>query len=288
MNHRTEQDGQIWSRRWRSWLRNVGLGHSGPGSARVRRLEVAAGRIVASVQDRSNETCEVEIGFPLWTDEEWQRVIDSLGSQALFAAQLLAGDLPGDLEQVVNSAGVQLLPAKLDELEHRCTCDARNHKLCEHLVAVYYALGEMLPEDPWLLFRLRGRDQQAILRALRTQRSRNAESGNAPAPKPEAHRSGDSAFYRAASTTPVEEEILPLSEQIEGFWGSGKAQQDFRPHIFRPTVELALLRRLGPPPMSAAGSETYAELAALYRRISTAGIDAAYASESGEPPDSGG
>src|SRR5690606_22993674 len=107
----------------------------------------------------------------------------------------------------------------------------------------YAALGELLPEDPWLLFRLRGRDQQGLLRSLRAQRSRTEKSPTAFMPaKTEERRSSATGFYRA--TAAVEEEIPPLSEQIEGFWGSAKAQQDFRPHILSPAVELSLLRRL--------------------------------------------
>jgi hypothetical protein len=80
----------------------------------------------------------------------------------------------------------------------------------------------------------------------------------------------------------VEEEISPLDNQIAGFWGSGKAQHDFRPHILPPTVELALLRRLGPPPLGAAAAGTYEDLTTLYRRISQAALDLAYATDNSE------
>jgi uncharacterized Zn finger protein len=143
-------------------------------------------------------------------------------------------------------------------------------------MAVYNALGELLPEDPWLLFRLRGRDQQGLLRSLRTQRNRS-ENGHSAAAKNETRRNGDNGFYRAAAA--VEEEISPLDDQIAGFWGSGKAQHDFRPHILPPTVELALLRRLGPPPLGAAAASTYEDLTTLYRRISQAALDLAYATD---------
>ena len=139
----------------------------------------------------------------------------------------------------------------------------------------------MLPEDPWLLFRLRGRDQQGLLRNLRTQRSRSDNGHlNTPQNKGEGRRSGETGFYRA--TAAVEEEIPPLEAQITNFWGSGKAQQDFRPHILAPTVELALLRRLGLPPLGSASSSTYDALSALYRRISHAALDLAYAGDGSE------
>jgi uncharacterized Zn finger protein len=284
LTHRPPDDKQAWSRRWRTWLRTLGLAGGDRTTSRVRRLEVLHGRVVAQVLERNGQQCDVEIRFAPWSDEEWQRVIDALGSQALFAAQLLAGDLPPDLDRTVAAAGVQLLPVRLDEIEHNCSCHIDKRRVCEHVIAVYAALGELLPEDPWLLFRLRGRDQQGLLRSLRNQRSRaESNQGATPNGKLDDRRNGDTGFYRA--TAAVEEEIQPLSDQIAGFWGSGKAQQDFRPHIFSPAVELALLRRLGPPPLGAAAVSTYEALTTLYRRISLAALDLAYAADIAENGD---
>jgi uncharacterized Zn finger protein len=291
LTHRATDDQQAWARRWRTWLRTLGLAGGERTTSRVKRLEVQHGRVVAQVQERNGQSCDVEIRFAPWSDEEWQRVVDALSSQALFAAQLLAGDLPPDLERTVAAAGVQLLPTRLDEIEHDCTCsiDPRpidSRKVCDHVIAVYAALGEVLPEDPWLLFRLRGRDQQGLLRNLRTQRNRAENSPNTPSSeKREARRNDESGFYRA--TAAVEEEIPPLEDQVEGFWGSGKAQQDFRPHILSPSVELALLRRLGPPPLGAEAMHTYDALTMLYRRISQAALDLAYAVDKPENGENG-
>lgn len=280
-HHRTPDDSQAWSRRWRTWLRSLGLAGGERSSGRVKRLEVLPGRVVAQVQERSGQQCDVEIRFGAWSDEEWQRVVDALSSQALYAAQLLAGDLPPDLDRTVAAAGVQLLPQRVAEIEHECSCNLEPRKICDHITAVYAALGELLPEDPWLLFRLRGRDQQGLLRSLRTQRSRTeSNQPTSPLARTENRRSGDTGFYRA--TAAVEEEIPPLDQQVTNFWGSAKAQQDFRPHILSPAVELALLRRLGPPPLGEDATSTYETLTKLYRRISQAALDLAYASDSTE------
>jgi uncharacterized Zn finger protein len=241
--------------------------------------------VVAQVQDRSGQRCDVEIDFAPWTDEDWQRVVDVLGSQAIFAARLLAGDLPAELDRMLSNAGVQLLPERVSSMARQCSCQTEAGKLCEHMAAVYTGLGELLPEDPWLLFRLRGRDQQELLRSLRTQRSRPETTAPVIANgKSGAGRGGESGFYRAGGR---EEESAALADQLDGFWGSAKAQQDFRAHIVPAAVELALLRRLGPPPVGAAGSETYEALIRLYRRISQTALDVAYAADAPEGGDAG-
>ena len=286
-------DGQDWSRQWRAWLRMVGLdrGERAASGARVRRLEVAPGLVTATVQDRAGTSCDVEIRFAVWSNEQWQRVIDALGSQAIFAAQLLAGDLPPELERTVMAAGARLLPASLDELELHCTCkqagDPWTRRPCEHLSAIFLALGEMLADDPWLLFQLRGRDQQSVLRGLRALRARSSDAPAAAA-KPAGLPKAESGFYRAASVASSEVEIPPLDQQVEGFWGSSKLLDTFRPHIILPPVELVLLRRLGPPPMGAASNETYERLMALYRRISQEGLALAYAADTETGPHDNG
>jgi uncharacterized Zn finger protein len=276
--HGTQEDKQAWARRWRTWLRTLGLAGGERNTGRVKRLEVQHGRVIAEVHDRNGQPHDVEIRFAPWSDEDWQRVVDALSSQALFAAQLLAGDLPPDLERTVAAAGVQILPSRVEEIEHDCSCRLDQRKVCNHVMAVYAALGDMLTEDPWLLFRLRGRDQQSLLRNLRAQRSRteNVQSPAAEA-KSDNRRNGDTGFYRA--TAAVEEEIAPLEDQVASFWGSAKAQQDFRPHILLSNVELALLRRLGPPPLGTDAATTYEALSTLYRRISHAALDLAYSTD---------
>jgi uncharacterized Zn finger protein len=284
MSSRTPQDGQAWSRRWRSWQRSLGLADEGRSSAQVKRLEVLPGRVVATVQERGAPPCEVAIAFRLWRDEEWQRVIDALSSQALYAAQLLAGDLPPDMDRALAAAGVQLLPQHVDEIEQSCSCHADSRRPCEHLAAVYRNLGDLLAEDPWLLFRMRGRDQQGLLRGLRAHRSRENGGTTSGGALGAARRAGtDAGFYRAAGAgSPLgagAEDIPALTDQIEGFWGSAKAQADFRPQIVPPAVELALLRRLGPPPIGGPDGDIYDDLAALYRRISQTAFTVAYAAD---------
>lgn len=286
---RSQPDGEAWARRWRSWLRTLGLAGAPAARVSVKRLEVHPSRITATAQAAGAPPCEVEIRFTPWSDEEWQHVVDALSSQALFAAQLLAGDLPPDLERTLAEAGVELLPQSVAEIEHECSCDPDLVRPCDHLAAVYAGLGDLLIDDPWLLFRLRGRDQQGLLRGLRTQRSRSDGSTRAShLAQPQGQRNGDVGFYRAANmqdATADENGVASLESQIDQYWGSIKSLEDFRPHIMLPTVELVLLRRLGPPPLGDAGADTYEQLAALYRRISRLAYDFAYASQSEENGD---
>lgn len=285
-----EQNGRWWSRRWRQLLADRGIesgGHPPPRPARLKRLEVMPGLVVAAAHAQASNLCTVEIRIPVWTDSEWKRALETLGQQALYTAHLLSGDLPPDLETALAHAGVSLLPTPQEQIDQTCSCCGKTDAPCEHMIAAYRALGEMLVDDPWLLLRLRGRDQQQVLRSLRLRRERSGNGPAAPshtppglsarAPLRSPATPGDGSLSEDAPSAADSPEALEAS--LAGFWGSARAQQAFRPFIVTPAVELALLRRLGAPPFTGADSDSYDTLAEIYRQVSRAALGLAYAAD---------
>src|SRR5258708_34903246 len=65
---------------------------------------------------------------------------------------------------------LSLFPPDLKELEPSCSCpDWANP--CKHIAAVYYLLAERFDEDPFLIFKLRGRTKEQIIEVLREKRA---------------------------------------------------------------------------------------------------------------------
>jgi uncharacterized Zn finger protein len=257
---------------------------------RVKRLEVTPGLLAAQVQDRELGLCGVEIRVPVLTDEQWQQVTDALSAQALYVAQLLAGNVPPELEQIFGQAGVTLLPVTATELTQQVTTTTGvlyNGASARPLAAVYNQLGEMLTEDPWLLFRLRGRDRQQLLATLHERRNQVAETGATAArmssrPAETTARSTDSAFYayQANGALAGNEETEPLDAHLDDYWGKRKRIEDINHPLVAPQVELALLRRLGPLGQETEAQWAFNRLQELYRRASNAAWDIAFAPES--------
>lgn len=290
-----EENGRWWSRRWRQLLTDRGIesGSQTPRKpARIKRLEVMPGLVVAAVHAQSGDLCTVEIRIPTWTDSEWKRALETLGQQALYTAHLLSGELPPDLETALSHAGVSLLPTPHEEIDQTCSCCGKTDAPCDHMIAAFRALGDMLVDDPWLLLRLRGRDQQQVLRSLRMRRQRSGDPPDAPSrtapglgPQPQdrnPNAAGDHSPH-AAAHGPVDSPE-PLEAAVAAFWGSARAQEAFRPFIVPPAVELALLRRLGAPPSTGASSDSaasiaYDKLAEIYREVSRAALALAYAAD---------
>ena len=165
-----------WADRWIAALKplmdsgRLSRGRSYARRGQVMDIDVAPGRVTSRVQGSRRTPYKVNIQLKPLSDSQWDKVLDALAEQAIFAAQLLNGEMPADIEQVFEAVQVPLFPASRGDLKTDCSCpDWANP--CKHIAAVYYLLGERFDEDPFLLFELRGRSQEEIAAALRERRA---------------------------------------------------------------------------------------------------------------------
>ncbi len=247
-----------WAKRWIAALEQFGWGsrlQRGKSYARqgqVLAIDFAGARVKARVQGSRPRPYDVTIEMKPLTDAQWEQVIDALAQQAIFAAKLLAGEMPQDIETAFDAAGVPLFPRGARDITAACSCpDYANP--CKHIAAVYYLLGERFDDDPFLIFQARGRTREQIVAALRARRAADQE------------RSG---------VLPGAAEVLPgepapaLVDQLASFYQARADLDAIVAHVAAPEIDFALLRRLGPPP---AGAE--AELRALYRAMTARALE---------------
>ena len=261
-----------WATRWIAALERLvdtgrlSRGRSYARAGQVLNLDISAGRATARVQGSRATPYKISILLAPLADAEWKRAIDAMAEQAIFAAKLLNGVMPENIEDAFAQAQVALFPVSGDDLVTICSCpDPANP--CKHIAAVYYLLGERFDQDPFLLFQLRGRDKQQVIEALRARRTTATAVAEAPAP------------YAAEP----EADGLPLAEELDGFWSIGVELAAFRVKITAPAVALALLKRLGPPPVDPGGPRTAASqpsamerLSATYTAVTAAALGLAY------------
>ena len=252
-----------WAQRWIEVLELLGLanrlerGRRYARAGRVLQLEVRPGRVEADVQGSRYDAYRVTFRLKKFTRAQWERAIETLASQALFAAKLLGGEMPANIEDAFRSVGLSLFPIHRRDLGTECSCpDAANP--CKHIAAVHYVLAEQLDEDPFLLFRLRGRERETILEALRARRA-----------------------AQAAGSSVVPEKTPSLDDSIERFWKAGEAITDFPVSVGPPAVSLSLLKRLGVPPFWQPHPEIRGALGRLYAKVTERAMALAYG---GSPP----
>ncbi len=219
-----------WAQRWIAALeRLVDSGRLSRGRSYARKgqvlsIEETKDGIAARVQGSQHAPYKIKIQIASLTDAQWNKVIDALAEQAIFSAQLLAGEMPQEIEQAFESAKVSLFPSQHNDLKTDCSCpDYANP--CKHVAAAHYILGERFDEDPFLIFRLRGRTQEQVMQELRKRRA-----------------SADEIVEEEAEES---ETIIPLKDCIPNYWELGALLEGFAVSIRPPTIEMPLIKRLG-------------------------------------------
>jgi len=159
-----------WANRWIKSLEKLldsgrlRRGRTYARKGQVLSIEETKNGIKANVQGSRRTPYKVTLELDHFSDKQWDKVIDALAEQAIFTAQLLAGEMPEEIEDAFHLAGVSLFPKAEVELMTECSCpDYANP--CKHVASVHFILGEQFDEDPFLLFRLRGRSQEQIMAA---------------------------------------------------------------------------------------------------------------------------
>jgi len=134
----------------------------------VEDLRIEAGVISAQVVEERGEVRSVTLTCSVASDEVWERTVALLADELRFTAALIDGHLPDGLDEVLERAGLRLVPT-WDELEISCSCDERG-PICRHVAAVHTSAGVAIDRDPFLLIRLRGWGRTELLAALRERR----------------------------------------------------------------------------------------------------------------------
>lgn len=165
-----------WSARWLEVIedrgpalaRQVQRGQALARRAGVERVRIERGRITGVVVDEQPGPHLVELRWPVADDAAWSRAVAALSDELRFTAALLDGDLPEEARQVLDEAGVPVVPALADVALH-CSCRERPRP-CRHAIALWTAAATLFDRDVFALLRLRGRDEAQLLAALRAQR----------------------------------------------------------------------------------------------------------------------
>jgi uncharacterized Zn finger protein len=262
-----------WAERWVAALERLitparlARGRSYARAGQVLSVQEQTGTVHAQVQGSRRAPYRVTMGLAPLTDDAWERVIAALARRPDLAASLLTGEMPHDIDEVFAQAQASLFPTAPDHLRLDCSCPDKV-TVCKHIVATCYLLGEQLDEDPFLLFRLRGRDQDEVLEGLQRRAGAGSAAGEGAEPGAASPES-DQEPGPAADATPLD----PL-----GFWSAAEPPPRIDLPAERP--DLSLLRRLGP--FAALDDDLVGRLGPVYRAV-TAAAEAAFEAADAEP-----
>lgn len=231
-----------WARRWIAVLESFNIGaRLGRGRSYARRGQVASlaitnGSVTAAVQGTRAKPYDVAITVKTLSGPEWNKILHALSKQVIFAATLLAGEMPENIEDLFKEQKISLFPQKLKDLQTTCSCPDWSNP-CKHIAAVYYLLGEEFDRDPFLIFKLRGMDRDALVRGLDQVPGGRKKTGTRPggsieAPEPE---------------WTLAQELLPDDPDL--FWRSPALERIGEKEVSIPRISGALVKRLGSFPL---------------------------------------
>lgn len=220
-----------WAKKWVKVIEGFHIdgrlqrGRSYARGGQVLSIDVEPGKVSAKVQGSMSKPYAVTIEVRKLKESEWDRVAEALSGQAVYAAKLLAGEFPPEVETFFERNKLSLFPSHANDLKTSCSCPDYSNP-CKHIAAVYYLLAETFDRDPFLLFRLRGRDREALFAEL------NA-AGPSPAPEVSEPETSD-------------EPVAPIDAAT--FWQLGTLPPNLYGDLARPPVAAGLLQPLGPIP----------------------------------------
>lgn len=97
-----------------------GLDYARLGQA--RSLDLGPGTISARVQGRMPKAYCVSVRLPVFTESQWPPVIEAMIAQARYAAALLSGEVPANIEDLFIPAGLKLFPSEPSDVAVSCDC----------------------------------------------------------------------------------------------------------------------------------------------------------------------
>jgi uncharacterized Zn finger protein len=212
--------------------------------------------VKAKVQGSMPKPYNIKIQLQPLSDRDWDQVTDAMASQALFAAKLLAGEMPTNIEEAFSTVKLSLFPTSSHDLKTECSCpDWANP--CKHIAAVYYILADRFDEDPFLIFKLRGRTKEEIIETLREKRAETLPTESVAAPA-------------ANEEDTIGRTALRLEDYLDTFWQAGEGLDSFVVSPQAPKVEKAVLKRLGDGPFSVGGQNITVLLGKAYDGVKDA------------------
>lgn len=267
-------------------------------AGQTRQLEIKAGMISAKVQGRMPQAYKTAIRLPTFTPEQWDKATQAMVAQAKYAASLLAGELPTNIEDMFAPAGLSLFPTGAADLSVSCECNVFTGKphdfgplppvlgpdgqpmpapprppvkagpgvpFCKHVCCLMFLTADRLATQPLMIFSLRGLAEGDLLERLRQARALQG-----------LQRTGISATPVYTPHVPgVNPQSAPLEQSIAGFWSAPDpdALSALDMPIALPEVSHPLLRRVGPSPFQGAKFPLVGLLATCYDVISQSVID---------------
>lgn len=254
-----------WTRRWMAVLENFYMGAELPRgrayaqAGQVMELSIDHQKATAIVQGSQKKPYTVTIQFKPAPKGQWEKLAAELSDQAIFAAKLLAGQMPEYIEDVFEEYGMALFPSDIKDLQTTCTCAGPYP--CKHMIAVYYLLAEEFDRDPFLFMKLRGLDRAKFIASVGIARKKSKSNSKKKAP-----------LIQDFNSKPIAHEAPP-SEDPALFWNGLPVREEKCVDVRVPPTPGTISKSLGHFPMWRGEERFLDALELVYKKASVNGMN---------------
>jgi uncharacterized Zn finger protein len=247
------------AKHWITFLTNLNLdecleqGLSCARQGHVLGMNLTKNRVTGQVQGTNNKPYFVEIRIKSFPSELWDIVITALAQQATLATAVIDGELPMEMENLFHSAGASLFPQSPKEFVAECSCPSSTNP-CKHIAAIFCILAQEFVKNPFVMFMLRGKPQDALLSDLIEKRACIQQNST-----------------EQLQVVPlVIEPLSPfeLSEIIHNYWQVANNHDDLTFTEDTPPAACNILQTLGDPPGWPSGQNFAQIMQPLYDHVS--------------------
>jgi len=258
-----------WAQKWidifekdAGYSNRLSRGRSYARRGQTVDINVEKGVVTAKVQGSRSTPYNVTIKLKPISKKDWKSVISAISERVYYAAKLMSGEMPDDIEDLFNESGLSLFPEESGQIRTICSCpDWANP--CKHIAAVFYLLSEEFDRDPFLIFKLRGITREELLSEI------SKVWGGIPDSSPKKK-------VEARKPEPVEEkktEPENLATDAGKFWNGGDLPDTLPGEIKKPPSNAGLPMRLGHFPFWRGNEPFLRSMEDMYKKASRAGME---------------
>ncbi len=165
-----------WGREWVAALEDsadVDAARLSRGRTYARRgavgpVEIGRGFARAQVTGERSRLYRTDITVRTLAPGEWDEIALAVAGRAGHAAALLDGELPREVLEDARSVEIDLVPTPVD-IRPDCSCPDWAEP-CKHAAGLFYLVADLIDDDPFVLFELRGVEREEFLSLVRHHR----------------------------------------------------------------------------------------------------------------------
>lgn len=123
----------------------------------VKKFKFSKGIFSAHVQGTHREVYKILLGIPQFTQEEIDRLMNSIMTRPILISKLLNRKLDSEIINICKQSAIRLFPISRNDISMDCSCPDWAGP-CKHLAALIYQISLEIDNNPFLVFKMHGVD----------------------------------------------------------------------------------------------------------------------------------